>query len=504
MGAVLFLSTFYPRIVYLGRFPGMDEGYYAWQAMHFHSFLAAGQGLPPDGTLALYPLLLSWLCWLPGSVFIWLKLADLAAAIVAGWLFCGLLRSLCRNDGLALILAFVFLCAMNMEPVIDGGFKNSIFIAYVPLFAALRLALKQVENPPWCGIGALAGLGVLLREPLAIFALVGFVAIWSGWNFKAALRYALAGILIAIGVFFLAGMARGDLPGPINAYLDAGGVYAVQAGQVAKNFFSNGQRALLHFSGPLIIALYGFFAPWRITRPNFRQALFWLALALLPILEPALKIGFLYHFAVCLPGLGGLSALLWKNFPLSGAGKKIGIAVLFLGVLQALLTLPGPWRLGEALHALRHMDEPWAGREDVSNTLLAARAIQTHLPHLAGNGTFATSGFTYFLYGATGKLPPQFGAFDPADTYRLSDLARSFRALGQDPRRLAAALRQNPPDVLAVGFTAEDHEPDYHEGVIEAVKKSGMYRQEEEIRPDPAKNYGWMGYTLFTRSGGQE
>ena len=54
------VSTVYPRVISLGAFPHMDEGFYAYWAQLFHQHLAQGQGMPDAGGFMLYPLLLSW------------------------------------------------------------------------------------------------------------------------------------------------------------------------------------------------------------------------------------------------------------------------------------------------------------------------------------------------------------------------------------------------------------------------------------------------------------
>lgn len=503
---VLFFSTLYPRLIFLGNFPGMDEGYYTWQLMRIHSFLSCGNGLPPDGTLALYPLLLSFLGYLPGSIFIWARLADLAVALVSGWLFGKILLRLCKNPLASLFLSFIFLGAMNIGPVTDGGFKNSIFISYAFFFLSFLLALDERKRPCWPCVGALAALGTLVREPLAIFACIGFFAIWRGWNLKNALRYACGILLTSVVIILLIGLARGNLLSPVLAYLHTGGVYAIQTGQVVRNFCNNGSRALLFFSGPLLVVLYSFFIPknrgagWetreRLDKGGKNRQLFWIAAALLPLLEPALKIGFLYHFAQCLPGLGGLAALNWRVSDSGSSRAKVAWAILTLAVFEGFIFLPEPARLKETIDALHYIGEPWHGREAESNTMLAAKIIKNLEP---AKGSLSSSGFTYFLYGSTGRMPPLSGKFDPRDAYSLSDLGRSFRSLGKDQERLAAALRMNPPDIIAIGYAVSEHEPTYHDEVLETVRKCGLYREAAKVDPEPGRNYGWTGYTIFVR-----
>lgn len=192
---VILISTVYPRIVALGNFPHMDEGVYAYWGMLIHQSLAQDQGLPDAGGFSLYPLLCSWVFSLPGMPLLWLRLADMLAAVWAGWLFCRLMVKESGSRVVGLLLSLAFLCAMNRLNVIDAGFKNAIFAAYIPLFLALRLCQKplRASSPHWYAVGALTALAVLLREPFAAFALLGLFSIWFGWGFDAAWRYAVGG-----------------------------------------------------------------------------------------------------------------------------------------------------------------------------------------------------------------------------------------------------------------------------------------------------------------------
>lgn len=94
-------------------------------------------------------------------------------------------------------------------------------------------------------------------------------------------------------------------------------------------------------------------------------------------------------------------------------------------------------------------------------------------------------------------MPPRTGFFDPADAYKLSDLSRSFVMLGKDVDRLSRAIRANPPDIVAVGAAAGEHEPDYHVEIGKALEKTGLYHLTASLRPDPSLDYGWMGYDIY-------
>lgn len=519
---VLLVSTFYPRFVLLGSLPAMDEGYYGWQAREMYDYLVHGRALPA-GSLNLYPLLLCWLCALPGKTMLWLRAADLVVALFSGWLFC---KYILRKAGAiypGLGIAFVFLCAMNMEPVINGGFKNSIAAAWIPIFAALLLYHEDcpATSPRWFWMGALLALATLLREPLAIFALLGCLGgIYLG-GARALVLYVAGGICAACLVILPLCLAHEDFGDVFRAYFQAADVYTIQGGQVFHNFMANGWRAFTHFICPIFLTLAGLVLSWggpgggaRETcdpaRGSFRaqgsqhrffcENVFWIASCLLPLLEPFLKIGFLYHFAVALPGLGVFCALRWSRIPcrLFAEKKRLLQGLLAGPAVVSLFFLPSAAGAGDSLENLAAIcGQAWPERlAGTSNTLLVAKTIQQNLGE---GGSVASSGFTCFLYGASGFYPPFHGPFAEGDRHRLSDLSRSFRALGSDPEKLAAAIRLNPPDILVIARATTNHEPDHHEEVEKAVNLTGLYRLLETVPPDAAKNYGWLGYKIFKK-----
>lgn len=524
---VLLVSTFYPRLVLLGSLPAMDEGYYGWQAREIYEYLRHGRGLP-DGGLSLYPLLLCWLCALPGKTLLWLRAADFAVALVSGWLFCKVLVRKASHVHVGLAIAFVFLCAMNMEAVINGGFKNSIAAAWIPIFLALLLYQKACPgtSPRWFFMGALLAVATLLREPFAMFALLGCLPVAYLGRVPALLRYVAGGVCAACLIVLPVCLLHENLGAVFLAYVQAADVYTIQAGEVLHNFLANGWKALRFFICPIFLALAGLALSWRggaearqpagqvpegqewagkasprdRQRGLFCENVFWIASFLLPLLEPWLKIGFLYHFAVALPGLGIFCAFRWRRIPGRIFTEKRRLLRLLLGgaALASLLFLPSPARLGDSLENLGAIGaQDWPqGRTGSSNTLLVARALRQNLEK---GGTVSSSGFTYFVYGASGFYPPMAGAFAKADRHRLSDLSRSFRSLGSDPEKLATALRRNPPDMLVIARATAAHEPDHHEELEKAVELTGLYRLVETVPPDPSKNYGWLGYRIFKK-----
>lgn len=522
------ISTVYPRVLLLGEFPHMDEGFYAYWAAFFYQSLSQGQGLPDFGGFMLYPLLLSWLCALPGNTLVWLRLADMLVAAWAGWLFCRLLVRESRSVEGGIFLALAFLSTMNIQSFIDLGFKNSFFAAYIPLLMAVELVRGQdAHSPHWFAAGALTALGVLLREPFVIFAVAGAAAAWAGRGPQALWRYVAGGCFCGVLALALFGFLRGDVTELIQSYMQAGAVYEAEAGHTWRNFVSNGMksvekcRPLLLLTGSAIIVIW-----CQTTRGTRGRAWFWLLVALLPLLEPLCKIGFMYHFAVVLPGCAGLCALAWSKIPpLSSLLEclcKLGpvrrfAAVLpeckglrdiackvppvfsrlrgmaapafLLTVLTMFLVLPERGTAAMTLDMLRSFPSTGWPEKYVSksNTLLAGKAIRAVLPP---GGSLSISGFMFFLYPVTGALPPS-----PA----MSDLSRTLIFSGYDTSRFEYMLYKMPPDVLVIAETYDDHIAIFTKELEESVRKSGRYIRTAEIPIDKKKNFGYIGFTVYRR-----
>lgn len=102
-------------------------------------------------------------------------------------------------------------------------------------------------------------------------------------------------------------------------------------------------------------------------------------------------------------------------------------------------------------------------------------------------GTLSSSGHTFFLNVTTGILPPAQGPFARRDSFRLSDLSRTFIAVDHDVQRLTEVLRANPPDATAVGFTYEDHSATFAKDIVAAVERSGLYERVTVIPVDQSK-----------------
>lgn len=509
--AVLLAGVFYPRLMVLGDFPHMDEGLSVFLSELCAEAFSGSGHLPLMHGLPLEALLLCWTSFLPGFTVIWLRLCDLLFACLAGWLLCRIYQEECGTTAIGLLLGLLVLCPLNYPGVIDAGYKNAIPVAFCFLFGAFLLARNNPgpKSIRWFFCGLCLCLAVLLREPFVVFALLGCVAVMVCGGFPATLRYIAGGIagLVPILLFLFWIQGPDALNEIYEAYIDRGLLYAQETGRIWHNFQSGIYKSLHNFTGP-IAALLGVGALFVFRRIKFgfrivsvKRGLFWLAVFLLPLLEPMTKIGFLYHFSVCLPGLGGLAAWLVKE--MSGwQHKKTGAGIVVLVSLCAYISLaglPGPTRAPMTLQMLgRFPQQGWPDEwAEKSNPLMAAREIKKVLPP---GGTLSTSAFSFFLYPAAGAMTPKTERHDAG--YGLGDLSRYYVKLGMNSDKLASELKANPPDVIAIGKAFDVHERDYAPSLEEAVEKSGLYQLAGVVKPDPARQYGWLGYQIYRKKTG--
>src|SRR5688572_28080922 len=93
---------------------------------------------------------------------------------------------------------------MTQPIFIQSGFKNRIFVAFLPLFAAIRLAqgARADDDRRWLLSGALAAIAVLLRETVVPFLIIGAVAVLAAYGGRACMRFsggaALAGVTVML------------------------------------------------------------------------------------------------------------------------------------------------------------------------------------------------------------------------------------------------------------------------------------------------------------------
>lgn len=510
---VLLIAVVLPRLVSLGFYPFMDEAYYSFLARQTFQYLSLGLGLPTLGGVHLYPGILAPFCGLPGITLIWLRIFDLVAALGAGGLLCVILCKESGNKNIGLLLAAIFLFAMNCPDVIQAGAKNSITLATIPLLGAFLLcdAGRLGQSGAWYAVGALVAIGVLLREPFFVFSILGLVAISYSWGWSALWRYAIGGVCTGILVIGLAALGKGGLWPLAASYLDDVDVYANQNAQILSQYVHSLWKAFCAFPEAvllLLVALRLLFWPAKPahesggTGINKRRYYFWTVVTFLPLVEPMVKIGFVYHIAQCLPGAAILCAMAWKNATehnVCWLQKKFVIPVLTLAAVLAMIRVCDFGKIRMSMDVLHEFpsSETWPVKyERQSNTLIVGKTIRNLLPR---GGTVSTGGFTFFIYDVALAMPP-FVRREEDNLYRYSDLARSYSFMGKKPENLAKVLCDDSPDVVVVPFTHDIHEDTFYEGVTKAVALTQRYTKMVTVGIDEDKNYGWLGYDIYQRN----
>lgn len=494
---VVLAGVGFPHLMVAGSLPSTDEGVYAYYAQLIHSSLVSGEGLPDTGMLMLYPMLLSWVFDLSVNHVIFLRLVDMIVAMFAGWLLYRVVETESRSKWGGALISLIFLFAINQPLFIQAGFKNSIFAAYIPLFLAMRLAqgVTAEKEKTWFFIGALTALSILLRETFLPFMLVGAITILLSQSWKVFLRFSMGAAVSGLGIVILILCARGGVHGLIDSYHEAGGLYAAVANQRVPLFIANGTVSAKEAMVSLCIGVVSMFSLFFIClsgkRPNlFRRFLFWVTVALVPLLEPFSKIGYPYHFAVCLPGLAGVSALAWQQFIMKNPSRKkmtfaIGAACVCVVLLSyKFVSLKSFW-LATGNNLAGVGSNTWS-EEAVSrsNYLLAAEAIRSIS---SPNSTLSVSGYMFALYPLTGLLPP---------SNEMSHLTGAFVNLGSDEVKFKMALCACPPDVL---MTTTRADVPGSEAIQRMVEDSGLYQAVTVIPINPDRSYGNFSGTIYKK-----
>lgn len=442
---VVSASTVLPRLAVIGGAPVMDEGIYAYFTQLIHHGLASGHGLPDAGTLMLYPLLVSWVFHFSANPFVLLRLCDLAGATVAAGLLCVILQRESRGRYAGAAIAFIFLWAMNQPGFVDFGFKNPIFVAYVPLFSAFALIQFLPEQPVrWYLAGALTALAVLLREPFIVLAAVAAMIALRARR-QQGLRFVLSGVAVGtVGIVALC-LARGGIGGLVDGYVVAGKVYRSFAQTSGMIFFKSAAWTVYYAGAAVIVGAAGAVLAFRSATPGGAASrgrlYFWLVVTVTPIWEPIAKFGLPYHFAQCLPGLAGLTAFGWYAAAGTARTRVLGPRAIAGGAILVILALNGfalarQWP--SSMRVLAAMKSGiWPAQVvEHSDVLRAAAAIRKVAP---AGATLSVADFQIQLYPLTGMLPP---------SYRLESLRITAIDLEQSEPRLQALLASCPPDIV--------------------------------------------------------
>lgn len=445
---IVFSSVLLPRLMLLGGYPATDDGFYTYWAMTIFNSIKAGEGLPYHGMLLLYPTLLSWTFLLEINHFFALRFVDMLVTCISALL---LYRLLVQESGSRIagaLLASAFMFTLNAYPFIQHGFRNSQFAAYIPLLIALSIAVHKRDHAPrdWFLCGVLVALCVLLRENFVYFAIYGTLCLfaWKGW--RPTFRFILGGIIAATIIMGVILALRGGMGGFIYTYSEMG---FINSGSFIANLarFSRNLETSIDvvFSALSLTGILFLSALWlkrkSITSSDFWRVAFWMGLTLIPLTEPFLKKGIPYHYSVCLIGLSGLAAFLYKTLrdisPLRarivGVLAAIPFCILSFKEAQDLLPLFKERTIPNLMHWQTNNWSP----EAISNSryLAIAETIKQAMP--ANGGHLSVSGGLYGLFALTEFSPP---------SYSLQNMTLAYAYLGKE--EFLHQMQDCPPDVI--------------------------------------------------------
>lgn len=495
---VVGLSVVFPRLMVCLGLPGTDEGVYAYFSQMIHASLTNGLKIPGVGGLKLYPIFVSWVFQLPLNHLIALRLVDFCVACLAGILLFEILREESKSKAVAVLISVIFLFTINQPLFIQSGFKNSMFAAFIPLFLAFRIFQQAeliFEKKALLLIGGLTTLSVLLRETFIPFFLVGFFFILLCQGFRALLAYCFGSLLVSLIIFSILSYLHGDLLTILTSYSNMTKIYTAMDNHRYSLFASNGRASLVEAQLAVTIALVFCVSTLLVLCKKMLsipyRLFFWIIVALVPLIEPALKMGFPYHFSVSLLGLAGLSAFCYQLLTSQIEQKQFkSIIQLALFLCLGLLVPKAKNLIGYGLSNLKNVnlkDElSWSDTAKAqSNYLIAAEIIKNHS---SNNSSLGVSGFMFALYPITGLLPR---------SVRLRDLTILFLEVGLDEEKLTRELLDGPPDILM--STKRTDFPGV-ELIDEAILKTGLYQEIAEVPVDPTKAYGLFGGTIYNLS----
>ena len=484
---IAILTTGFLRLQLFSGLPEIDGGLYTFLSQYFYYRLIDGEALK-NMTLHLYPMLTSWVYGLDVNQYILLRLIDGLVAIAASIVLFKVILKESGSTVFTVILVSTLLIIMNDIEIVAYGFKNSIWAAFLPLFSALLIWQNSTKEDKYSFylIGGLVSFGVLLREPFLVFFILGGIAILIGYGWRVLLKYLIGCALVGFTVLGFMLMLRGwDVLDLVNAYIRRGGSintigFKFPLAIIEANWFI--------FVTATISSVYlvkSYLNNKKII--NMQRVYFWLAVILIAFLEPYFKIGFPYHFANCLPGLAGLSALGWRYITIQESKKTQLTLMILISLLSLMIILPTInkqivqnnriFSLSDASQWVKASDSFRSENMIVRSQYLIAAAKIYELSR--ENSTLATTGLMSVLFPLTGLMPT---------SYKTHDLDKLFMKLNYDEDKLIKILEQHRPTII---LSSQSHGNEKEEAIIIAIEKTNLYHKVGTIVGNKNLIYGW-------------
>ena len=492
---VAIFTTGYLRIHWIPFLPESDGGLYTFFSQYFYTTLANGEVIAPSYPIALYSLLTSWVYGLDINQYMALRWIDLCLAVIASTLFFKVIEKESGNLIFSIVTVSAVLIVMNNYSFILYGFRNSIWAAYVPLFLALLASqsINKKNHYLFYFIGAVAAFGVLLREPFLFFYITGAIAILFAYGWKILVKYLIGSAILGFITLFILIMLRGGegLQTITSSYIvQIGGMQDLANELLISNFLKNSLIAIKAYWFGITLSIISAIYILKLNLKDRKSVstnrfFFWLALALVPIIEPIFKLGFDYHFINCIPGLAGISAMGWKYVSLNESKivkKYVMGAIIILYVfgvypnLSRTLNINVYHKENPVSDAYNHLWKNNYGEIEtirLSNYLIAADMIKKLSKK---DSTLAVAGFAQVLYPLTGLFPA---------SIEMMDLRALYLKLNWNEDKLVGILQEQRPTLI---FPTKQVLPGIP-NLTRAIQRTGLYERVAIISYSPNVYY---------------
>jgi len=480
--ALAILTTGFLRLQLFSGVPEPDDGFYIFRSQYIYYALTHGQDLKTM-TLALYQFMTAWVYGLDVNQYILLRLLDGLVAVVASVIFFKVILKESRSPLFAVILATSLFIIMNDIKFIVYGFHNSIWAAYLPLFSALLIwqNANKEDKYSFYLIGGLVSLGVLLREPFLPFFLLAAIAIFIGYGRRVLIKYLIGSALIGFSVLGLVLMFRGwDLLDLINSYRSIAGVINGGAFHLPFTIIKKTWFILITASISFIYLIKLYCADKKSV--NINRVYFWLAVALLPVVEYYSKLGLPYHMANTLIGFSGLTAMGWQYLEKQESKTINRSSIIIIGLLSLIVILP---TINRTLIKSSNIYGPidaikWAKASDSfrGDQMIERSQYLKVAAKVYGlsreDSTLAVSGYWRAIFPLTGLLTP---------IYKLADLRMLYLKHNYDENKIIEVIKKYQPTIIISSKGAWRGEADIP-GIIE---KTNLYEKVDSVAGVPRK-----------------
>jgi len=495
--AIVMFTTGFLRLQAVVSSPDSDGGYYVFACQWI--FNAITQNIViKDSQLYLYQFLTAWVYGLEVNQIILLRFIDGLIAIAASLVLFKVILKESGSKLFTIILMTSLLITLSDLSYIRAGFTNSIWAAYLPLFIALLVwqNISKEDKHSFYLIGGLVSFGIMLREPfLPFFLLVGLV-IHIGYGWHALFKYLIGSTILVFSVLGLMLMFRGwDLYNLIHIYIlhvDFVGDFGKWGLSFTSGIFSLIQTGWFVCTLSLVAIFYVIklnFSDKRIVAMN--RFYFWILVAIIPVIEPIFKIGYAYHYANCLIGLAGLSAIGWKYLSNHESKQIKKSALMVIGIISLFVVLPTVNSKFIKQNRIIMPSDAIVFATDSTSFRQADLIEKDQYSKLAAqiyslskeDSTLAVSGLMQVLYPLTELLPP---------TFELSWLRYLFIKLNFDEDKFIKVIEKQRPTIILT----TDWNPG--EAALSAIiNKIDLYEKVGYVPISSKRVYGWKSGTIY-------